>query len=219
MAAGKPSHRPDTALRPRLAPPPRPCRSIVKLLLADLYGEAAEKKEVEEIASKMKEARATRSYASFELLGQVVQFVPNINMLVPPLHTAVLSAPGGVASLKNLTVAREALRHAALGLAANPSVELQPLCVYVRGMMLTHLPQKADASGGAAAATGPASVPKRGPERNHRGKKIKILKGGERPEDRMPDGKRQKQHGKQSPAAAAAAAETAAAAAAAVGGS
>ena len=122
--------------------------NIVRLLLADLYGEAAEKKEVEEIAaSGLKEAKTTRSYASFELVAQAVQFVPNINMIVPPLYQATLRArEGGVDSLKNVGIAREVLRHVSLGLHANKSVDVQPLCVYVRGMMLTHMPQKGDAA-------------------------------------------------------------------------
>ena len=126
-------------------------RPLVKVLLADLFGEAAEKKEVEEIATSMKEARATRSFASFELLASAIQFVPNINLLVPPLHEAVLAAPGGVDSLKNIGIVRDVLRHAALGLGANRSVEIQPLCVYVRGMLITHLPPKPT---GAAAGGG-----------------------------------------------------------------
>ena len=220
--------RPFSPFLPPNSHPVSPRSSLVKLLLDDLYGEAAEKKEVEEIATKMKETRATRSYASFELLGSVIQFVPNINLLVPPLHTAVLAAPGGVESLKNLTVAREVLRHASLGLSANPSVELQPLCVYVRGMLVTHLPQRVDASGGAAAgahaarSTGEDERRHGTVQRGPGGKKIKPVKGGDRPEDRLwkPDAKRQKLKERQGPAAAAAAAadHSAAAAAAAVGG-
>ena len=86
------------------------------------------------------QARATKSYASFELCASMVQFVPNVNLIVPPLYAATVQAPGGVDSLKNVSVAREVLRHVALGLHANPSVEITPLCVYVRGMLLTHLP-------------------------------------------------------------------------------
>ena len=135
-----------TALHAACASDAPPSAEIVRLLLEDLFGEAAEKKEVEEIATSMKEARATRSYASFELLASSIQFVPNINLLVPPLHSAVLAAPGGVDSLKNVGVAREVLRHAGLGLAANPSVDVQPLCVYVRGLLVTHLPPAEAAS-------------------------------------------------------------------------
>ena len=120
---------------------------IVKLLLSDLYGEAAEKKEVEEIASSMKEARATKSYASFELIAAAIQFTPNINLLVPPLHQATMDAPGGVDSLKNIGVAREVLRHIALGLHNNPSVDITPLCAYVQGLMTTHLPNRPDPGG------------------------------------------------------------------------
>ena len=49
---------------------------IVRVLFDDLYGEAAEKKEVDEIATSIKEARATKSYASFELLASVVSLRP-----------------------------------------------------------------------------------------------------------------------------------------------
>jgi U3 small nucleolar RNA-associated protein 20 len=52
--------------------------SLVKILLEDIFGEAAEKKEIDEIASSMKEARATRSFSSFQLLASVVQFAPNV---------------------------------------------------------------------------------------------------------------------------------------------
>ena len=117
-----------------------------QVLLADLFGEAADKKEVEEIATAMKEARVTKSYNSFELLASVIGFVPNINLLVPPIHQAVAAATGGSDSLKNVSIARDMLRHAALGLAVNASVELQPLCIYVRGMLLTHLPPKGGTS-------------------------------------------------------------------------
>ena len=37
---------------------------------------------------------------------------------------------------------REILRHVAIGLGNNASVGVQPLCVYVRGMLVTHLPPK-----------------------------------------------------------------------------
>ena len=124
--------------------------------MEDLFGEAAEKKEVEEIATAMKEARATKSYSSFQLIASVTSFVPNINMLIPPIHAALIAAPGGHDSLKNVSVARELLRHAALGLAANPGVELQPLCIYVRGLLITHLPPLKAAKSGAG-ATGAAA--------------------------------------------------------------
>ena len=125
------------------------------MLLADLFGEAADKKEVEEIATAMKEARVTKSYNSFELLASVIGFVPNINLLVPPIHQAVAAATGGSDSLKNVNIARDLLRHAALGLAVNASVELQPLCIYVRGMLLTHLPPK---GGPSKLGTGPSKL-------------------------------------------------------------
>ena len=125
------------------------------MLLADLFGEAADKKEVEEIATAMKEARVTKSYNSFELLASVIGFAPNINLLVPPIHQAVAAATGGSDSLKNVNIARDLLRHAALGLAVNASVELQPLCIYVRGMLLTHLPPK---GGPSKLGTGPSKL-------------------------------------------------------------
>jgi U3 small nucleolar RNA-associated protein 20 len=130
-----------------------------QVLLADLFGEAADKKEVEEIATAMKEARVTKSYNSFELLASVIGFVPNINLLVPPIHQAVAAATGGSDSLKNVSIARDMLRHAALGLAVNASVELQPLCIYVRGMLLTHLPPKGGTSKLGTPKGGPPEKP------------------------------------------------------------
>jgi hypothetical protein len=130
-----------------------------QVLLADLFGEAADKKEVEEIATAMKEARVTKSYNSFELLASVIGFVPNINLLVPPIHQAVAAATGGSDSLKNVSIARDMLRHAALGLAVNASVELQPLCIYVRGMLLTHLPPKGGTSKLGTPTGGPPAKP------------------------------------------------------------
>ena len=130
-----------------------------QVLLADLFGEAADKKEVEEIATAMKEARVTKSYNSFELLASVIGFVPNINLLVPPIHQAVAAATGGSDSLKNVSIARDMLRHAALGLAVNASVELQPLCIYVRGMLLTHLPPKGGTSKLGTPSGGPPAKP------------------------------------------------------------
>lgn len=127
---------------------------VVKLLMADVFGEAAEKKEVEAIANSMKEARATQSFASFELLASNVAFVPTVNALVPAVHQAALDAPGGADSLKNVANARELLRRGAIGFVANPTTSVEPLCVYVRGLLATHLPPRAAAAGGAGGAAG-----------------------------------------------------------------
>ena len=93
--------------------------SLVRTLMEDVFGEAAEKKEVEAIATSMKEARTCKSFASFELLASVISFVPGVNMLVPPVHKAVLDAPGGADSIKNMSNGRELLRRATAGLSAN----------------------------------------------------------------------------------------------------
>ena len=119
---------------------------LVRALLADIFGEAAEKKEVDAIANSMKETRATKSFASFELLASVITFVPDVNKLIPPITTAIAAAEGGFDSLKNVTHGRELLRYACLGLSVNPTVELQSLCVYVCGLLNTHLPPKGEAA-------------------------------------------------------------------------
>ncbi|KAL3930141.1 MAG: hypothetical protein SGPRY_001667 [Prymnesium sp.] len=122
-------------------------KPLVETLLADLFGEAAEKKEVDAIAASMKEARATKSFSSFELIASIVTFAPSeegpgVNALLPPLHQAVLAAPGGAESLKNISTLRELLRHLSLGLSVNQSVCMPSLCVFVYGMLTTHLPPK-----------------------------------------------------------------------------
>ena len=144
---------------------------LVSVLLEDIFGEPAEKREVEAIANSMKEARGTQSFRSFELLGACVGFVPNINLVVPPLHACVVSArvsgvdgsvDVGADSLKNIGNAREVLRTLSAGLGGNPSVELPPLCVYVCGMLSTHLPKE---EGGGPSSTGAEGAGKAAPRR------------------------------------------------------
>jgi len=108
-------------------------------------GRLPRKKEVEAIATAMKESRVTKSFSSFELVASVVTFTPNeqtygINSILPPIHQAVLNAPGGADSLKNINTVRELLRHIALGLNVNQSVNMHALSVFVQGMLNTHLP-------------------------------------------------------------------------------
>ena len=119
---------------------------LVRLLLADVFGEAAEKKEVDAIANSMAEARSTMSYSSFELLSSNISFVPTINELVPPIHRAAADA-GGQHSLKVANKARELFRRCAQGLATNPTIALQPLCVYSSGLLTSHLPPKPEGAG------------------------------------------------------------------------
>ena len=58
-----------------------------------LFGEAAEKKEVDAIANSGNvETRETKSYNTFELLASSTTFVPHINTLIVPLHAAALAA-------------------------------------------------------------------------------------------------------------------------------
>ena len=133
------------------------------VLLEDIFGEPAEKRGVDAIANSSKEACGTQSFHSFELLGATLGFVPNINLVVPPLHARVVSArvsgvdgseDVGADSLKNIGNAREVLRTLSAGLGGNPSVALPPLCVYVCGMLSTHLP-KEEGGGPSAPATAP----------------------------------------------------------------
>jgi U3 small nucleolar RNA-associated protein 20 len=144
---------------------------LVSVLLEDIFGEPAEKREVEAIANSMKEAKGTQSFRSFELLGATLGFVPNINLVVPPLHACVVnvrvsgvdgSEDVGADSLKNIGNAREVLRTLSAGLGGNPSVALPPLCVYVCGMLSTHLPKE---EGGGPSGSGTGEGAKAAPRR------------------------------------------------------
>lgn len=121
--------------------------TLVRLILADVFGEAADKKEVDAIANSMTEARSTLSYSSAELLASLVCFVPTVNLLIPPIHRAADEA-GGQDSLKVANKTRELLRRCSQGLAMNPSVGLQPLCVYAGGLLEAHLPPRPILAGG-----------------------------------------------------------------------
>lgn len=58
--------------------------SFSKVLVEDLFGEAAKEREVEKIANKLPEAKTCKSFDSFEILAKFAG-TPSLTVLISPL--------------------------------------------------------------------------------------------------------------------------------------
>ncbi|RHY18543.1 hypothetical protein DYB25_002872 [Aphanomyces astaci] len=129
---------------------------IVAILVRDIFGDVGDEREDKASKSKTKEARACRSFDSFELLARCINFLPN-----PTIHTLLLPVVQSLASTsasrkgKVLLNVRTVLSRVALGLSKNKSVEATHMYLYLFNMLhmcfnrLTYL-QPTDASKAAA---------------------------------------------------------------------
>ena len=106
---------------------------LMPVLLEDIFGEPAEKREVDAIANSSKEARGTQSFHSFELLGATLGFVPNINLSCRRCTRVVSARVSGVDAARTwaptasrTSTTRAVLRTLSAGLSGNPTLALQP---------------------------------------------------------------------------------------------
>lgn len=97
----------------------------------DILGDVAEEKEVDKIASKMKETRKNKSFDTLKLISQNVTFRTHASKLLSPVNAYLQ---------KHLTQKMKVkfemmLHHIALGIEHNPSVELSELFIFVYGLI------------------------------------------------------------------------------------
>ncbi|XP_039130786.1 LOW QUALITY PROTEIN: small subunit processome component 20 homolog [Dioscorea cayenensis subsp. rotundata] len=97
----------------------------------DVLGDVAEEKEVDKIASKMKETRKSRSFDTLKLIGQRITFRTHALKLLLPLSKYLEKhiKPKTKAKLEMM------LQHVASGIECNPSVQLEELFIFVYGLI------------------------------------------------------------------------------------
>ncbi|XP_068649715.1 uncharacterized protein [Aristolochia californica] len=91
----------------------------------DILGDVAEEKEVEKIASKMKETRKSKSFDTLKLIAQSITFKTHAVKLLSPVKSCLDKH----LTQKVKTKAECMLHHIALGIECNPSVD--PIDVFV----------------------------------------------------------------------------------------
>jgi hypothetical protein len=127
--------------------------NIVEILIEQILGEAAAKKEVEVIRRKTPEARqATLPYHAYQILAQSVSFntyvirtpgwtdskltsINRLPLLIDPLKD-FLETTQTLTEVKKIT---EVLRYVAMGLSSNPSVGPREVLIYVHSLVDKYL--------------------------------------------------------------------------------
>ncbi|XP_020699901.1 small subunit processome component 20 homolog isoform X1 [Dendrobium catenatum] len=104
---------------------------LVSIAENDIFGDVAEEKEVEKIASKMKETRKSKSFETLKLISQSITFRTHAMKLLSPIHNHIE---------KHLTpkIKRKLeiiLSHIASGIESNPSAQTAELFIFVYGLI------------------------------------------------------------------------------------
>ncbi|KAL2955225.1 hypothetical protein AAZX31_18G015600 [Glycine max] len=104
---------------------------LLSVIENDILGDVAEQKEVEKIASKMKETRRKKSFESLKLVAQNVTFKSYALKLLAPVtaHLKKHITPNVKGKLENM------LQHIATGIESNPSVDQTDLFIFVYGII------------------------------------------------------------------------------------
>lgn len=104
---------------------------LLSVIENDILGDVAEQKEVEKIASKMKETRRKKSFESLKLVAQNVTFKSNALKLLAPVtsHLQKHVTPNVKGKLENM------LHHIATGIESNPSVDQTDLFIFIYGII------------------------------------------------------------------------------------
>ncbi|XP_010257842.1 PREDICTED: small subunit processome component 20 homolog [Nelumbo nucifera] len=97
----------------------------------DILGDVAEQKEVEKIASKMKETRKCKSFETLELIAEGIMFKTHALKLLSPVksHLQKHITPKMKAKFQTM------LNHIAAGIESNPSVDSTDLFIFVYGLI------------------------------------------------------------------------------------
>ncbi|KAF9166281.1 U3 snoRNP protein [Actinomortierella ambigua] len=109
-------------------------RDIVEVLMNDIFGETGIEKDTEEITGKMKEAKSSVSFHSFELLAGVIEF-KNMGIIMVPIKE-VLSETEVVKVVRKTD---EVLRRLATGLNNNPRFDTQDVLIFCHGLVSQNL--------------------------------------------------------------------------------
>ncbi|CAK8567091.1 unnamed protein product [Lathyrus sativus] len=104
---------------------------LLSIIENDIFGAVAEQKEVEKIASKMKETKKKKSFESLKLVAQNVTFKNNALKLLAPVtsHLKKHVSQNVKGRLENM------LHSIAAGIESNPSVDQTDLFVFIYGIV------------------------------------------------------------------------------------
>ncbi|KAK7331456.1 hypothetical protein VNO77_25681 [Canavalia gladiata] len=104
---------------------------VLSVIENDILGDVAEQKEVEKIASKMKETRRKKSFESLTLVAQNVTFKSCALKLLTPVtaHLQKHITPNIKVKLETM------LHHIAAGIESNPSVDQTDLFIFIYGII------------------------------------------------------------------------------------
>lgn len=104
---------------------------LISVVEKDIFGEVAEEKEVEKLASKMKETRKQKSFDTLKLIAQSATFKSQALKLLRPVtdHMKKHLTPKVKAKLENM------LTSIATGFECNPSVNETDLLIFIYGLV------------------------------------------------------------------------------------
>ncbi|XP_048213322.1 small subunit processome component 20 homolog [Perognathus longimembris pacificus] len=113
-----------------------PCLDImIEIFNHELFGALAEEKEVKQILSKVMEARRSKSYDSYEILGKFVG-KDQVTKLILPLKEILQNTT----SLKLARKVHETLRRIIAGLIVNPEMMAESILLLSYGLISENLP-------------------------------------------------------------------------------
>lgn len=104
---------------------------LLSIVENDILGDLAEEKEVEKIASKMKETRKRKSFETLKLIAQSVTFKSHALKVLSPVTSQLQKHP----TPKVKTKLESMLSHIATGIECNPSVDQTDLFIFIFGLI------------------------------------------------------------------------------------
>ncbi|KAF7849855.1 hypothetical protein BT93_L0220 [Corymbia citriodora subsp. variegata] len=104
---------------------------LLSIVESDILGDVSEEKEVDKIASKMKETRKRKSFDTLKLIAQNITFRSHALKLLSPVTSKLQKhlTPNLKAKLESM------LSHIATGIESNPSVDQTNLLIFVYGLI------------------------------------------------------------------------------------
>uniref|UniRef100_A0A4D5RSY9 Putative drim down-regulated in metastasis-like protein n=1 Tax=Ixodes scapularis TaxID=6945 RepID=A0A4D5RSY9_IXOSC len=117
-------------------------QDIVEVCQTELFTDVAEEKEVAQIGAKVKEAKATKSFRIYQLLGALAS-QDSLPGLTGPLCEVLLSAT----SHKTVRKCEDCLQHLVLGLSSNEGLPVCPLLVHVHRLVADNCAQLSTSPG------------------------------------------------------------------------
>ncbi|XP_049511319.1 small subunit processome component 20 homolog [Dermacentor silvarum] len=108
---------------------------IIEVCQAELFSDIAEEKEVAQIGSKVREAKATKSFAIYNILASVASR-DTLRQLTPALLEVLLSTT----SHKTVKKCDDCLHNIVMGLSANKGLPVEDLLIYTYQTISQHAP-------------------------------------------------------------------------------